>query len=81
MKVDYDYFLKEYHAFRGIMCSTEYSFEQKDDAYKGLLQVYIMVGNSSSDGVTDEDRETIVQIMSNLDTEFAVRMSHELFKR
>lgn len=45
-----EYFLKEIHGFRKIMCSREYTFEQKDNAFKGLLYVYICTENLDIDG-------------------------------
>ena len=41
MKIDIDYFRKEYLAFRGIMCSVKYSTGQIFDALLGLLHVYL----------------------------------------
>lgn len=43
MKITGDYFLKEYHVFRNIMCSLEYTVEQKDEAFKGLTLVYFNI--------------------------------------
>ena len=38
-----EYFLKEIHSFRKIMCSAAYTLEQKDKALEGLMFVYIGV--------------------------------------
>jgi hypothetical protein len=49
MKIDYDYFLKEYHGFRAILCSREYTKEQKLKAWEGLLLVYVNVRGLTKD--------------------------------
>lgn len=55
MKIDYDYFLKEYHGFRAILGSTEYTIEQKTKAWEGLLTVYVNIENMT------EDEEAVCQ--------------------
>ncbi len=36
-----EYFITAIHHFRGIMCSTEYTVEQKDEAFKSLMTDYL----------------------------------------
>ena len=71
-KYTQEYLLKEYHAFRDIMCSTKYSIEQKQDAYQGLLFVYVNAN------LICEDRT--IRMMDALDIEFARRISYEIIK-
>ncbi len=40
-----EYFLKEIHFFRNIICSKEYSLEQKENAFEKLLHLYISIEN------------------------------------
>ena len=65
-----EYLLKEYHAFRKIMCSTEYTIEQKQAAYSGLLWV------SMQNSVVLA--EATINMMNALDIEFAYRISYEI---
>jgi hypothetical protein len=73
MKIDHEYFLKEFHAFRKIMCSTEYSPEQKYDAWEGLLRVYFFC-----EGGDVEVREQAIRMLM---AEFPLRMSLELVSK
>jgi hypothetical protein len=43
MEINHEYFLDEFNKFREIMCSTEYSINQKQAAHHGLLRVYMNV--------------------------------------
>ena len=76
MKIDHDYFLKEFHAFRAIMTSTEKTPEQKFDAWGGLLSVYFLC--ESKPAVPDEEGETRKSAMEMLMAEFPLRMGLEL---
>jgi hypothetical protein len=44
------YFLKEIHSFRKIVSSKEYTFEQKEKAFEGLMYVYVSVEDLDLDG-------------------------------
>lgn len=71
---NHEYFLKEYTAFREIMCSTKYSFEQKTEAHERLLAIYMLVKFDNK-----ENEKLRVHIITTIDIEFAKRMSYELF--
>ena len=49
MKINYDYFLKEYHGFRAILGSRKYTRDQKLKAWEGLLLVYVNLGGLVKD--------------------------------
>lgn len=72
MKITHDYFLTEWHRFREIMCSTDYTPEQKLDAWGGLLYVYFMCESSP-----DEETKTRESAMRMLIVEFPMRMGLE----
>lgn len=70
-KLTFDYFLSEFHKFREIMTSTEYSMEQKQDAFEGLLFVYVNVRCG------EKDNETMKRAMSMLVVELPLRLGLE----
>jgi hypothetical protein len=47
-----EFFLTSYHHFREVMCSTEYTIEQKDNAYGALLTDYARCKILKQDEVT-----------------------------
>ncbi len=65
-----DFFRQEYVRFREIMCSTAYSIEQKENAFRGLTMVYL--------NVPDDSCETI---WGSLVNEFSRRMTYETFRK
>ena len=73
MKITHEYFLNEYHKFREIMCSTKYTPKQKQDAYGGLLQVYMAC--EDKDPENEELRKMAIEM---LQMEFPLRMGLEL---
>lgn len=72
MKITGDYFLKEYHTFREIMCSLKYTIEDKDEAFKGLTFVYF---NIESD---DPKLELCESAYAALTYEFPMRQACQL---
>lgn len=66
-----EFFLKEFHGFRAIMCSAIYNVEQKLDAFKGLFYVYVSLDSEMS----EDDRELCESAMSMLNSEFNMRLS------
>ena len=71
MKLDHEYFMKEWHSFREVMCSTDYSPEQKQDAWAGLLTAYIHCKDEA-------DRDIRQTAMEMLVVEFPLRLGLEL---
>lgn len=71
--IDHDYFLNEWHGFREIMCSTEYTPDNKFDAWTGLLRVYFLCPFDNAEN--EEQRKTCMDI---LNAEFPLRMGLEL---
>lgn len=70
----FNYFLEEYHKFRQILCSTKYTIEQKLNAWKGLLYVYVNVETEN------EKQENLMQTcMSAIQRETEMRTGMELF--
>ena len=65
-----EYLLEEYHAFRKIMCSTEYTIEQKQNAYYGLMWVYLHASLIC-------DESTMI-MMDTLEIEFSRRIAYEI---
>ena len=45
-----EYFLKEIHSFRKIVSSKEYTLEQKEKAFKGLMYVYVATEDLDLEG-------------------------------
>ena len=68
-----EYFLKEYNGFRGIMCSCDYTLDQKTKAYEGLLFVYVDLDHDLS----EEDVGACKMAMETLTLEFDMRMGLE----
>ena len=71
MKLDHDYFMKEFHGFREIMCSTAHTPEQKQDAWAGLLTAYI----HCEDEVDRDIRRTAMEMLV---VEFPLRLGLEM---
>ncbi len=46
---DRELFIKQYHHFREIMCSTKYDLEQKQQAFQDLAQAYLRCKLNPSD--------------------------------
>ena len=72
MKITGDYFLKEYHAFREIMCSRKYTVEQKDKAFSGLTYVYFNIDPN------DPKLETCRSAYEALFHEFSMRQVYQI---
>lgn len=69
-----DYFIEEFHRFRKIMCSTEYTQEYKDDAFSALTYVYF---NVSQDDPKIEHAE---ELFIGLADEFSRRTAYMMVK-
>ena len=65
-----EYFLKEYHLFRALMCSADKSVDDKLEAYKALWFVYL---NLKTD-MLEDDKETCKFAMGALDMELNLRI-------
>jgi len=76
VKITHDYFLTEWHGFRKIMCSTEYTPDQKFDAWAGLLRVYFLCPFDN-----DENEEARQMCIGMLTAEFPMRMGLEMSLR
>lgn len=68
-----EYFLKEIHSFREIMCSTKYTLEQKTKAFEGLLYIYIAMEDLDLDGPISHFFDTTV-------VEWERRSVYDLFR-
>lgn len=67
-----EYFFKEYHNFREILCSIKYSIEQKLDAFRGLFTVYVNVKTENK-----EEEKKIQIAMMDLKTETDMRLGYQ----
>ena len=65
---DRELFVKQYHHFRKIMCSTEYTIEEKDREFQNLAQAYIRCKLEESDIVT----------FQSISQEFEMRKMYEV---
>jgi hypothetical protein len=70
----FDYFRSEYTAFRNIMCSTEYSPEEVEDAYRGLFLVYLNLK------VDDKQEKIVESTMVALADEYSRRSVYALLR-
>jgi hypothetical protein len=70
-----EYFNKEYLAYREIMGSTKYTVEQKGDAFRGLLTVYM-----HTKVFDKEEAETLGTTMQAISKEHGLRIAHEITK-
>lgn len=68
-----EYFLKEIHSFRKIMCSTEYSLEQKEKAYEGLLYIYVATPDLDLEGPE-------VMFFNATTKDWEIRRTHEMLR-
>lgn len=75
MKITFKYYLQEYAKFREIMCSTEYTMEQKQNAFEGMARVYLLAETKD-----EQERGRVVSSFLALSEEFERRMLHELFR-
>ncbi len=71
--VDMEFFKKQYHEFRAVMCDPTISIEEKQDEYEEFLHVYILV-----DTKTKEEKEFIITMVQALQSEFSRRMALQL---
>jgi len=76
MKITYEYMLKEILSFRQRMCSTEYTVEQKDNAFQGLLYGWSHGGK----GMTDEEEDSLTTLMQAHISEWSRRRAYELIR-
>lgn len=76
MKITYEYMLKEILSFRQRMCSTEYTVEQKDNAFQGLLYGWSHGGK----GMTDEEEDSLSVMMKAHIEEWTRRRAYELMR-
>ena len=74
MKIDYAYLIKELMQFRGIMCSTKFTLEQKDDAYNGLIYAYL-----HHDIPAGKDRDAAITLFQATNMEWERRRLFEAF--
>lgn len=72
MEVTMDYYRSEYNRFREVMCSTEYTREQKEDAFQGIALVYF---NAKTDN--KEDNDALIISFQALVMEYEMRMLYE----
>ncbi len=75
MKITLDYFKKEYLNFREVMCSTKYTVEQKSDALRGLLTVYVNIELKDGD-----DPDFATNMVDALLSEYDMRIAYEITK-
>lgn len=68
-------FFEQYHKFRDIMTSTEYTAAQKDAAYKGFCLYYFGFEGSP------EDTEIITNAFLSLTDEWNTRQSYEFIHK
>lgn len=47
-----EHFIKTYHWFREVMCSTKYTIEQKENTFDGLATDYLRCNLNKNDIVT-----------------------------
>lgn len=73
MRIDHDKFMQEYHGFREIMWSPEYTPEQKIRAWSKLVEIYFTVEDCGK-----ENQELRQSAMEILVVEFPLRMGLEL---
>lgn len=80
MQIDKEYMLKEIHAFRAIMGSTEYSVEQVGTALEGLWLVYLnYTAENDKDKVLIED--FILATTSEYDTRMGYRLALDILNK
>lgn len=72
-KITVDYFRQEYGDFRKIMCSANYSTEQKLDAFEALVFVYMNIDPS----ISKEDESSCQIAMQSLKIEFDMRLGYQ----
>ena len=72
MLITHEYFMKEWHSFRAIMGSIEYTMEQKQDAWTGLIAVSLQCER------TPEQEEIQKTAMAILAAEVPIRLGLEL---
>jgi hypothetical protein len=72
-----EYFLKEYHLFRALMCRADKSVDDKLEGYKALWFVYL---NLKLDQPKDK-RELCMDAMNALDVELNMRIGLQAFTK
>lgn len=64
-------FVKSLHHFRKILCSTKYTYEQKNKAFDGLTCDYFRCK------LTEDDKMNFVSMVK----EFNIRQTYELLRK
>jgi hypothetical protein len=75
VEITKEYFLEEYHRFRKIWGSTEYTLEQKDAAFDGFTLVYLNTKTKD-----DEEKEFVEKLYLDTIEEWERRRVYEMLK-
>ena len=67
---DRELFIKQYHWFRKVMCSTEYSVEDKDKEFQNLAQAYIRCNLNKGD----------IELFKAVSMEFEMRQTYAIMQ-
>ncbi len=65
-----EFFVKDYHRFREVMCSTKYTTEQKESSFESLATSYLRCHLTESD----------VQLFTSVSLEWEMRKMYEPIK-